>query len=278
MTRFFRPARLASCCLLVPAAAAAVPPVADPLRGPVDEPVVEWTEHVGWAGRWLAIDATGVVVGVEPDDGRESWREGMADSQWRELRFEPATRDGVAVDSVVWTDVKLCAGAPDGASRVLGAWTATVRDERGPMTAPRFPSKQLREDTGGWVLVEFEVGADGRPVPETLGIADSFAFDVEGGLIDDADDTRAFETAVLGIVPKWQFRCSVLDGKALTPAIRMPVKFAFPDIPAALLQRTRARVESRLDDADDGEFTMPTLRPDAASGVACGGDPAEATP
>lgn len=170
--------------------------------------------------RWLASQWAKVVIGrdghvIDAELQRSTLSPEMqADivERIRRFEFEPATRNGAAVETETHLVVQLSV-EPDGqrlALKVAGAYVTVGMVKLPP---PRFPRSQLNRSQGAEMEVRVAYDAEGKVT------------DVE--VTRAKPDLKVFREATLTAAREWLFAPEKVDGQPIAGSALIPVRFEF---------------------------------------------------
>ena len=101
--------------------------------------------------------------------------------------------------------------APVGASGAARSGSdVSTHDGAAPMPAPAYPAPATAQGLSGKVVLEIDVGADGKPT--AVSVVESIPMGV-------------FDANTVAAAWKWQFNPSLEDGKPVPGKVRVPVWF-----------------------------------------------------
>ena len=125
----------------------------------------------------------------------------------RRLAVLCATGLVAAASAMAWAaqPAQVVAGKP-----VRTGSDVTTPDGLAPMPAPAYPAAAIAQGQSGKVVLEIDVGTDGKPT--AISVVESSP----AGVFDDSTVAAAWN---------WQFNPSMVDGKPVAGKVRVPVNF-----------------------------------------------------
>jgi len=170
--------------------------------------------------RWVASQWAKIVVGrdghvIDAELQRSTLGTEMQAEIIRRIRqfeFEPAKKDGVAVETETHLSVQLSI-EPDGDQLAVKVAGAIVTVGMVDLSPPRFPRSQLDRSQGAEVDLRL-------------------AYDTEGKVTDvevtrAEPDLKVFREATLAAARKWLFAPEKIDGQPIAGTALIPVRFEF---------------------------------------------------
>ncbi len=156
----------------------------------------------------LALDATGAITAATPIGKATGNLLKAVEEALKEWKFAPARQGGSPVATEIVVPV-LCHGMRRDISNSVPARTLeTVR--------PEYPIAMRRFGLGGKVVIDFDVGVDGR---------------VSKPVIFESDNP-AFDEPALTALRQWRYQPATRDGKPVSTRVRQAIAFN-SDSPAA---------------------------------------------
>ena len=170
--------------------------------------------------RWVASQMAKVVIGRDGHvlDAQLQNSSLGADMQAEIVRrigqfeFEPAKKDGVAVETETHLAIQL-AIEPDGEQLAVKVAGANVSVGMVKLPPPRFPRSQLNRSQGAEVELRLAYDTEGKVT------------DVEITRIEP--DLKVFREATLKAAREWVFAPEKIDGQAVAGTALIPVRFEF---------------------------------------------------
>ena len=86
-----------------------------------------------------------------------------------------------------------------------------------PLPPPMYPAQALKQGIGGTVILQIDVGADGKPTHV---------------VVDRANPPGVFDDAAVAAAKRWRFDPKLQDGHPVATRVQVPITFA-PHAPHA---------------------------------------------
>jgi TonB family protein len=163
----------------------------------------------------VTIDAAGKPVGIEPDPALGAELGAFLRDTIAGWEFVPAQLNGRPAAARTTVTVRMRASPAEGRNRValqiIGAGTGPGYAST---SAPKYPDLALRRSLVGEVIMQVQIGSDGR---------------VSAAEVKRSNAHQVLQSAALAAVKRWTFHPEQVEGVSLATTALVPIRFCLSE-------------------------------------------------